>query len=145
MRIHRFWIIYALFAFSLGCAQGGAVSEPLRPKRSFEFLYSAKIVGLPQGAQEAGIWFPIPQSDANQEISHLEVKTTAPYQVHTEPVYGNKMGYVHLKGGRPIPSDIAIELRFLVTRYEDRGGDYPTAPSEKVIQFLQPSRRGAII
>lgn len=138
-----------LFALLWGCIDRPVTMMPKtdphnnRAKRRFEFFYSAEIINLPASARDVQIWFPIPQSDKNQEIRRVEIRTFWDYGVYTEPVYGNKMCHIHIKGSPP-PS-VPISLRFLVTRYEDRGGDLPTYPEENVRRFLHPSRKGAII
>ncbi len=146
VRVRLFYICFLLlFADSAlsGCATNQKGKEPVysRTRRSFEFTYSAKITHLPQDAREVRVWFPIPQSDDNQEVSHVEIN--APYTMHTEPVYGNKMAFVELHGH--IPQEIPLELRFGATRYEDRKEVDLEFPPERSGQFLQPSRLGAII
>ncbi len=129
----------------------GRASEPAaeatksatsRMKREFEFTYSADITNIPREAKDVRIWFPIPQSDKNQKITKLRVKTPEGYRVYTEPVYGNKMGYIHVEGIPP--PDITVSLSFDVTRYEDRGERNPGPSEEDAGKFLRPSRRGAI-
>lgn len=139
-----FYIVVILLpALFWGCANRPvtevADSDPPRAKRRFEFLYSADITNIPEDAKDVQVWFPIPQSDENQEINNMKIKTLEGYQVYTEPEYGNKIGYIHVRGN--LPSNIPLSLSFEATRYEDRGGDYPT---KSVGQFLKPSRRGAI-
>ncbi len=123
-------------------AEGVSKADPPRAARRFEFSYSADITNIPGDAKDVQVWFPIPQSDANQEISGLQIKTPVDYGVYTEPVYGNKMGYIHVEGD--LPSDVPISLGFEVMRYEDRGGDNLPSPAGDVSRFLKPSRRGAI-
>lgn len=127
----------------LGCADkpvaGVAEPDPPRAERKFEFLYSADITNIPENAKDVQIWFPIPQSDENQKIDDVRIKTPEGYRVYTESEYGNKIGHIHVKGNQP--SNVPILLSFDVTRYEDRGGDYLT---ENVDRFLKPSRRGTI-
>ncbi|MFN3467865.1 MAG: transglutaminase-like domain-containing protein, partial [Candidatus Brocadiales bacterium] len=147
MTIHiRIGIIF-LFAMVCGCSSkqtdNSSVLDLPRAKRDFEFTYSAKITHLPQDAREVRVWFPVPQSDDNQEVSKVEIKTPYPYMAHTEPVYSNRMAFFELHGD--IPQEIPLGLRFKVTRYEDRKEIDLEFPLEKVGQFLQPSRLGAII
>lgn len=142
----RTFYIVAILLFVLPCGCTGmraGESDSPRAKRRFEFLYSAEITNIPRDARDVQIWFPVPQSDENQEIRRVEIRTFEDYRVYTEPVYGNKICHIQVKGVPPLT--IPILLRFVVTRYEDRGGDYPVSPPEKVSQFLRPSRRGAII
>ncbi len=142
-----FCIVVSLLPMLLwGCASGSPAgvseSDPPRAKRKFVFLYSADITNIPKDAKDVRVWFPVPQSDKNQEVSRLEIKTPNSFEVYTEPVYGNRIGYIHIKGS-PL-SHIPISLRFVVTRYEDFGDGYPTSQEGDVVKFLQPSRRGAI-
>ncbi|MFQ5956652.1 MAG: transglutaminase-like domain-containing protein [Candidatus Brocadiales bacterium] len=146
--MRTFYIVAALLpALLWGCAGGPAVevskSNPTRAKRVLEFFYSAEITNVPRDARDVQIWVPIPQSDENQEISCVEIRTLEDYDLYTGPLYGNKICHIHVKGAPQL--NIPISLRFLVTRYEDHGGDYPVSPAEMVDQFLKPSRRGAII
>ncbi|HHT9152598.1 MAG TPA: transglutaminase-like domain-containing protein [Candidatus Hypogeohydataceae bacterium YC40] len=141
-----------------GCTGGGTAPivsqqrqalEDMRPRRSFEFVYSAKISHLPQRTGVAlpprgvRVWFPVPQCDDNQEISLIEIKAPSAYTLHKEPVYNNEIAFFELRGA--LPQEIDLEMRFRATRYEDRKEVDPEFPHEKAIQFLQPSRLGAII
>ncbi len=144
MRAFLHYFVSFLLLFSQGCTGGQkrAVTEDPRPRRSFEFLYSAKISHLPKEARAVRVWVPIPQSDDNQEISLMEIKIPHPYTTHTEPTYGNRMIFFEISD--PIPPEIPLELRFRATRYEDRKEIDREFPSQKTTQFLQPARLGAI-
>lgn len=129
-----------------GCketSQQRQISEDSRPARSSEFTYSARITQLPQDAREVRVWLPVPQSDDNQEISKVEINAPYRYTMHTEHIYGNRMAFFELH--EDIPQEIPFELKFRVTRYEDRKEIDLEFPTEKAGQFLQPSRLGAII
>lgn len=119
-------------------------SAPPKMKREFEFTYSADITDIPRDANDVRIWFPIPQSDENQDISRLRINTTEGYKVYTEPVYGNKIGYIHVNVQESPPADIPLVLSFDVTRYEDHGERNPVLLKEDAGKYLKPSRRGAI-
>lgn len=146
MPIRIFGIALLLFSFS-GCSGGRSVNSSKldlpSEKRDFEFTYSARITHLPQEVREVRVWFPVPQSDGNQEISSLEINTPSPYTIHTEPIYGNRIASFELHEN--IPQEIPLELRFRATRYEDRKEIDLEFPPEKAGQFLNPSRLGAII
>jgi transglutaminase-like putative cysteine protease len=152
-------LITLIFLFICGCAGENPMhlSRPdpaPRQSRSFDFTYYAKIslpkspetpssVAVAPSPRQVRVWFPVPQSDINQEILLLEIKTPVPYTLHKEPLYNNKIAFFELLSH--IPEEIELEMRFRATRYEDHNDVDLGLPTENVGQFLQPSRLGASI
>jgi transglutaminase-like putative cysteine protease len=83
--------------------------------RSFELTYGARIGSLPAGSARLDLWIPYPQSDENQQVEVLDVKAPVPFEVTTEPRFGNRV--LHLAVEKP-QQPIALELRARVVRHE---------------------------
>ena len=70
----------------------GAREEPQELKsRSFEFVYHATINDVPVGTKRLNLWLPYATTDANQEISDLQISGLSQATVYTEPRFGNSI------------------------------------------------------
>lgn len=113
--------------------------------RAFEFHYITRILAVPQGGK-LRLWIPVPQSDGQQEISDLTVKSTVPYQLHQEPEYHNR--YAYLEFTRPEVLPLEVRMDFKAKRREHRvtlgaKQEHPVPPQERpeeLARSLQPDR-----
>jgi transglutaminase-like putative cysteine protease len=98
----------------------------------FEFLYEFK---LPELADDARMWMPLPQSDEFQTIRTLELAIPGKQRVLTDQRYGNSVLFCELS---PADSGRVGRLRVEVTRLE-KGvhADPATSPSD----FLTADRK----
>ncbi len=83
----------------------------------FEFIYQAT---LPELADDARMWIPIPESDAFQSVEVKKMATPGVQRILTDRKYGNKVLFLELgpeDGGEP------IVLRFEVERLEKSAYD----------------------
>lgn len=107
--------------------------------RAFEMTYRAVISEIPADTQRLEVWIPYPKSDANQEITHVKIESSATTTLATEPTFGNKI--LHAAIDRPF-APLEITLRFEVLRRENarRNPDGTAARGNEVRQFLKPER-----
>jgi len=99
----------------------------------FEFLYQ---VTLPEFADEARMWIPLPETDAFQTVEVKETRAPGKQEILTDKRYGNKVLFLTLT---PEDSNKTVVLRFDVQRREKavHGGGADDALPE---QYLEPER-----
>lgn len=85
--------------------------------RAFHFEYETKIA-IPAGSGKVRIWVPLPQSDPNQTIDNLVVKSVPEmaHRIVTEAAFGNKIAFFESTAN--LPESLAITVAFDVTRKE---------------------------
>ena len=104
----------ALFVL-LAAAVALTGSTPAPQTRDFEFTYTAKIGELPAGARQVKVWLPYPVSDADQEVTVLDIKTPVPHRIVQEPRFKNSILYLEV----PEPGqEIAVDMKVRVERRE---------------------------
>ncbi|MDA2913921.1 transglutaminase domain-containing protein [Acidobacteriia bacterium AH_259_A11_L15] len=141
----------SLFVLLLGVAISGSLlwrghqSQP--PTRAFEFHYVTRIPAVPEGTGKLRLWIPVPESDNQQEISHLTIDSPVPYELYNDAKYGNRYAYLELDpGAEKVP--IEVRMRFQVERREhqvvlDAPAGRPNATETKASELarsLQPDR-----
>jgi hypothetical protein len=97
----------------------------------FEFIYQAT---LPELADDARMWIPLPDTDMFQSVEVKEINTPGTRRILTDRRYGNKVLFLELE---PRDSGKPIALRFEVERLEKsvyRDGEQPPQA------FLAPER-----
>ncbi|MFP5262354.1 MAG: transglutaminase-like domain-containing protein [Blastocatellia bacterium] len=123
-----------------------AGAPPPEPKvRVFQFSYKATINQVPGGTKHLGVWLPYPTTDANQEVSDIQVSSPGKPAVYAEPRYGNSILYVSVDDLGAAPID--IQVSFKVRRSENIRKDFArvshasNAPLDPAIEmYLQPDR-----
>jgi transglutaminase-like putative cysteine protease len=109
--------------------------------RSFAVEYTGAVREAPPGAQTIDFWMPVPQNDAFQDISNLEIDSTLPYHVATDSS-GNRV--LHVRGSAS--QKVRVILRFQALRREHRvdlvhGSRTPAeAGPVEFAQWLRPDR-----
>lgn len=83
--------------------------------RAFEFKYGATITQVPENAK-VQVWFPIAESNAQQQVSLINSSTPTEMQLHRDETYGNQIGFFELK--MTGDKDLKFELTFDVDRVE---------------------------
>lgn len=113
--------------------------------REFELTYSAKIAGVPQGAHKLEVWLPYPVSDAEQEVTVLEVSSPYPHEILKDPRYDNSILHFAVTG--PQERELTVDMKIRVRRRESARHDLDgrTAPGSKSLppeaaQWLKPDR-----
>ncbi len=97
---------------------------------SFEFSYE---VTLPEMAESAKIWIPVPQSDRFQDIELTSLKAPVEHQMLKEKVYGNTVVYMELS---PEHSGKKIELVYDVKRQEKKPYEEDSSPTRYLTASL---------
>lgn len=128
-----------------------AVTDPVRsdgptPRvRTFEFAYITEVKDIPAGAREFSLWIPYPQSDENQTIRNMTIRSPYPTQLTRESEYGNQMLYLHLSP--PPEREFTVEMRFTVERREYVRRDfsvvkagYEDNPDPMLRRWLEPDK-----
>lgn len=90
-------------------------------KRSFEITYITSITDLPAEGKDLRVWIPCPQTSQYQTISHISIESPYPYEIRSEPEYGNKMVYLHVEN--PLKG-FNVTLKFRATRIERKTNPY---------------------
>ena len=105
--------LVALLALCLLPALVAAGDSPDR--RTFEFVYQAKIGPVDAGQGPLHVFVPLVLENAHQHVVSEKVDASIPGQVETEPVYGNRFwhGTVATADGKPIEVrvDTVVERR----------------------------------
>jgi len=122
-------------------------SRASAPVRAFEFTYVTHLPSLPENTKLSRIWIPLPQSDAFQTISDLQIDAPVPYAQHRDSEYGNAFLYLEVPASKAA-APAEVRVRFQVARREHRVslGVQPVAMREgagagELRRFLQPDRR----
>jgi transglutaminase-like putative cysteine protease len=107
--------------------------------RTFEFTYQATVTGLKAG-ELARVWVPIPPSDENQSVKILGIEP-AKLKMGTEPVYGNRIGYLEAKADSE--GKVPLKLVYRVTRREVKGETSlkTREEAERLARFLKPDAK----
>ena len=69
------------------------VDDGITKSRAFNMRYRA-ILPIEKGTGVVDLWLPIPYNSGDQRITNLKVLSPFPYQLNTEPEYGNQMVHV---------------------------------------------------
>ena len=92
---------------------------------AFEFLYRSK---LPDIADSARMWIPLPETDAFQNVELKEVQSPKKYRILEESQYGNKALYFELG---PEDGGKNVDIRYRVRRSEKAAyADYRPDPEK---------------
>ena len=111
--------------------------------RSFLFRYQAVVKEVPETAREAFLWIPYPPEDGQQEIRGLEILSSLPHEIVTEPRYGNRALRFTLRPGIPVQEaalEVHVVRRERVNRPAGRVDPPPTPPADLAL-WLGPDRR----
>ena len=115
--------------------------------RTFEFHYVTRIPAAPEQAGKLRLWIPVPESNGQQEISHLTIDSTVPYELHRDPEYDNQYAYLEVDP-HLVTIPIEVRMHLQVERREHRvtpeePARHPNAIQRKpaeMSRFLQPDR-----
>ena len=114
----------------LAGARGDA--QATAPRRAFQVTYVAHIDHLPATANEVQVWVPLATTRDGQRVVRRTVQTAVPYDIATEPMYGNEMLHATLQAPVRQPVEFLVEYEAVV-----QGGNRLTAPSATVSPAMQ--------
>src|SRR5205823_2950688 len=89
-----------LAAALLSAAALAAAAQTGLRSRTFRFHYQAVVRAVPEGAKTLDLWIPYPQSDRNQTIHRVTLRSPAPVTIGREPKQGNQALYYHADNPR---------------------------------------------
>jgi transglutaminase-like putative cysteine protease len=92
--------------------------------RALEFTYAVKVDDLPAAAATAYAWIPVPLSDDYQQLEGYSVAGDLPYELVSEPQYGNQFLRFDL-GSAPPAADFSVTYH--VRRWPQQAGSDSTA------------------
>ena len=116
MVIRRYAPVLALSLAAL-LALAASAKETLK-RRTFRFTYQAVVRELPAGAQTLDLWLPYPQSDRNQSVYEVTLRTPGTVTLAKNPKTGNQDAYLHLEHPQ-LPVEVAMDVT--ATRVENAG------------------------
>lgn len=108
---------------AVAAAAGLAIRRPA-PGRTFTFRYTASFEQLPRTARDVRVWIPLAKTRGNQQVLSRRIRTSLPYEVHEDPIFGNDLLY--LEAPRSQLADIVIEYTAAVSRAPHRGWERPS-------------------
>lgn len=153
--MNKWFLIAACAGLLCGCASEPGTGDltsarthevPLRgPSRTFQIVSTAVLPSPASAKGRVDLWMPIPASDDQQTIMDVQVDTSLPHEIQTDPDYSNQI--LHAWSDRPEPA--TVTLRFDCTRCEEQAlpGDRQKNVSKHPVpsdRFLQPDRLGVI-
>jgi transglutaminase-like putative cysteine protease len=105
---------------AVGALVAAVPSDPAPvASRSFEFTYTVTVPALPAASSPLRVWIPLPDHDAYQKISDLNIEAPVAHTVEQHAVYGNEFA-VFVVNAPQANAPFDIVLRFHATRYEHR-------------------------
>jgi transglutaminase-like putative cysteine protease len=138
---NRSWVYGCLVVLGacLILIPGRAEEAPRKaePKsRTFEFTYTARVLGLKPG-QTARVWIPVPSSSEDQDVRVIEKQAPGGVQINRELRYGNQIGYVEAKAEE---GQVSLKMVYRVTRREvlGRTGGKGEEDRERLARYLRP-------
>ncbi len=111
-----------------------------QPKsRHFVFDYSFTVRNTDPGKPLA-VWFPIPQSDAFQNVTIISKSSDLPLEEKREPEYGNRMFYAHTS--KADKAEYHFSVKYDVVRYEHLAdvAARATVSQRELKRFLEPDK-----
>ncbi len=131
----------------LGCGgspQPAAKTQEAARERTFEFRYEVVVPEVPPSAREAFLWIPYPPETEDQTIHDLEILGALPYEIVSEPKYGNRaLRFVLTSGhaGETVGLRVIVTRRERVRRPREGAPGLGTAQEPNLAAWLQPDRR----
>ena len=149
-------VVTALITLSaLGFSLAGESRGPSRPatatdaqpsSRKFSFSYTVKVPAAPDAKERLRLWIPVPQSDAYQDISALEVNAPVGHVLKRDAFYHNQFAYFDVPPAE-LQKGLTVAVRFVAVRREHRvsldakpaRAAAPLSPAERK-RDLEPDR-----
>jgi len=140
----------ALFAGSAGRSGPAPATPPSTdvqpPARKFSFSYTVRIPAMADTKEKLRLWIPVPQSDAYQDITALEVSGPVKHVLKKDAFYHNEFAYFDVPPAE-LQKGFEVRMTFNMVRWEHRvaldappaaGADPPSAAERK--RDLEPDR-----
>jgi transglutaminase-like putative cysteine protease len=86
-------------------------------RKTFDATYVATVAGVPAGLDRLQVWIPLPVTRGAQTVSEVKIESPYAFTMEQEPVFGNRYAYATI--AKPSAGDLAVRVRFQVTRAEE--------------------------
>jgi transglutaminase-like putative cysteine protease len=106
-------ITAALFSMLLLAVSAAAESNP----KTFEATYTATVAAVPAGLPELKVWIPLPVTRGAQKVSDVRIDSPYQFTIEKDTEFGNRYAFATI--ANPPAGDLAIPVRFTVTRAEE--------------------------
>lgn len=116
--------------------QGYLFGSPFPLERHFQFTYRAIFSEFPREAKGIRVWIPLANSRDGQKVLRRDILSPLPYEIHTEPTFGNQILYAETKGVPQSPLEFKIDYEAVVNRIDFSS----PADGSEADKFLKPSR-----
>lgn len=118
-------------------------AAPAGPERNLIVTYRFTVRDVAAGAKEVAAWVPIPPSNTQQTMEEMHVESDLPYEVVSEPEYGNRFLRFDLSDAASRgAAEIPVTVTFRVNRQAQRavaGSGRDEKLSEPVLaRYLAP-------
>lgn len=87
-----------------------AQPPPAAARRTVHVTYLARLARLPGEAQRVEIWVPLATTRDGQQVLHRAIQAAVPYDIATEPVYGNDI--LHATLTAPLPEAVEVQVDY---------------------------------
>ena len=64
--------------------------------RAFAFRYTVSFPPVPANAGRVRMWIPLAKTRANQQVLSRQIRSSLPYEIHQDPIFGNDLLYLEL-------------------------------------------------
>ncbi|HKO03826.1 MAG TPA: transglutaminase domain-containing protein [Candidatus Acidoferrales bacterium] len=128
----------ALSAGSAGRSGPVPATDAQPPARKFSFSYTVRVPATPEAKEKLRLWIPVPQSDAFQDITALEVTAPVKHSLKRDSFYHNEFAYFDVPAAE-LQKGFEVRMTFDAVRREHRvaldaprsTGSVPLSPAER--------------
>lgn len=116
-------------------------AKSMDSKLNFSFAYNLQLDNIPDNAKSIEIWIPVPSNNGVQKITDYRINSELPYNLYTDPEYGNRIAHFTTNGH--IPKKLNVALNLDVVRFEQDGLNNNHQPESNdhpgnISRYLQP-------
>jgi transglutaminase-like putative cysteine protease len=119
--------------------------DPQPTSRKFSFTYIAKVPAAPDAKEKLRLWIPVPQSNAYQDISAVQIDGPVKHATKRDGFYRNEFAYFDVPAA-DVQKGFVVTMKFDAVRREHRvaldapspNADPPTAAELK--HYLEPDK-----
>jgi transglutaminase-like putative cysteine protease len=107
------------FAGGRGASRPTPAAGAAPPPRQFSFTYTAVIPATPDAKEKLRLWIPVPQSNAYQDISALEISGPVKHSLKRDTFYHNEFAYFDVSPPE-LQKGFEVKMTFHAVRREHR-------------------------
>ena len=135
-------IFFALNFLLLWCTAIGLNAADITDSR-FKFSYDVAINDIPAGAKKVTVFIPVPQSFDHQNIENLAIESPYPYEIISDPEYGDLAAKITAENPRVHKFDVHMEFtvdRQTVSTLDGRYRNEDPLSDKMRKRYLSPDR-----